>query len=79
MLLGITGGIGSGKSTVCELFTELGAQVYNSDLRASEIMNADGASGNAIRRKIVNLLGAESCKNGMIDTRVVASKVFANS
>jgi dephospho-CoA kinase len=44
MRIGITGGIGSGKTTVCELFATLGIPVYNSDRRARELMNGDAHS-----------------------------------
>lgn len=40
MKVGITGGIGSGKSTVCKIFEGLGITVYNSDIRAKELMNS---------------------------------------
>ena len=38
-LIGITGGIGSGKSTVSQIISHLGYKVYNSDMRANEIIN----------------------------------------
>lgn len=41
MIIGLTGGIGSGKSTVCQLFTELGAEVIDADRLAREITNSD--------------------------------------
>lgn len=40
--VGITGGIGSGKSTVCEMFAHLGIPVYNTDIRARELMGGIG-------------------------------------
>ena len=39
MIVGLTGGIGSGKSTVAEFFRELGVPVYNSDNKAKKIMH----------------------------------------
>lgn len=39
--IGITGGIGSGKSTVCKIFEQLGIPVYSADLEARELMNTD--------------------------------------
>ena len=40
-MIGLTGGIGSGKSTVAKLFAKLGIPIYNSDYRAREIMNSN--------------------------------------
>ena len=40
--VGITGGIGSGKSTVCRLFAACGAPVYDSDTQAKRLMEEDG-------------------------------------
>ena len=72
--VGVTGGIGSGKSTVCELFEELGASVYNSDRRARELMN----SGGEIRRAVVELLGNEAYRGDALDNAYVAGRVFAD-
>ena len=43
MKVGITGGIGSGKSTVCRLFARLGVAVYDSDREAKRLMAEDAA------------------------------------
>jgi dephospho-CoA kinase len=71
--VGVTGGIGSGKSTVCGLFAGLGAPVYDSDSRARELMN-----GNRIRDAVTALLGPESYRDGALDNTYVAGKVFAD-
>ena len=47
--IGITGGIGSGKSTICRLFAVLGVAVYNSDSRARNLMQSDPEVISAIR------------------------------
>ncbi len=65
--VGVTGGIGSGKSTVCQLFSELGVPVYNCDSRGRELMDEDG-----IRSRIFELLGTN-------DRAEIARKVFSNS
>ena len=39
MRVGITGGIGSGKSTACEIFAELGVPIYDCDREAKRLMN----------------------------------------
>lgn len=70
--IGITGGIGSGKSTVCRIFHVLGIPVYNADNEAKYLM----ANDNALKRNIVNLLGSESYKNNQLNREFIASKVF---
>ncbi len=70
--VGVTGGIGSGKSTVCELFEELGAPVYYSDERARELMN----SREEIRCAIVELLGDGAYRGDTLNNGYVAGRVF---
>ena len=54
MKVGITGGIGSGKSTVCRLFARLGVAVYDSDAGAKRLMTEDAE----LRRRITDRFGA---------------------
>jgi dephospho-CoA kinase len=71
--IGVTGGIGSGKSVVCKIFSCLGIPVYNADSRAKWLIMHDAS----VRSAIVNLLGAESYDNqGAYDRAFVASRVF---
>ncbi|MDR2883143.1 MAG: dephospho-CoA kinase [Alistipes sp.] len=73
--VGVTGGIGSGKSTVCRLLAERDVPVYDSDSRARELMDGDGE----IRRAIVSLLGSAAYRNdGSLDRCYVATKVFGD-
>jgi dephospho-CoA kinase len=73
--IGITGGIGSGKSVVCKLFSILGIPVYNADDRAKWLTNHDPE----IREKVIALLGFESyTKEGFYNRAFVASVVFKN-
>jgi dephospho-CoA kinase len=74
MRVGVTGGIGSGKSTVCQLFADLGVPVYNSDARARELMNGDGG----IKRAIVTLLGPGAYRDERLDSAYVAARVFTD-
>lgn len=70
--VGVTGGIGSGKSRVCALFAALGVPVYDSDGRAKELLNGNGE----IRDAVVGLLGHRAYDNEVLDRTYVASKVF---
>lgn len=71
--LAITGNIGSGKSTACHLFEQLGIPVYYSDARAKILM----IENQTVIENIKTLLGAEAYhKNGQLDRAFVASKIF---
>lgn len=75
LLIGVTGGIGSGKSMVCRLFECLDIPIYYADSRAKWLTNNDPE----IREKVIALLGAEAYdREGRYDTRFVASRVFNN-
>lgn len=74
-IIGITGGIGSGKSTVSKYIEELGFSVYNSDYWAKELVDFD----ENLKSKIINLLGENSYdENGAYARAYVASIVFEN-
>src|SRR5687768_9146313 len=73
-LIGLTGGIGSGKSTVAEVFMTLGIPVYESDARAKLIL----ANNSDIRRQIIDLLGAEAYQQDALNRSWIASQVFAD-
>lgn len=49
--IGITGGIGSGKSTVCQIFAKMGVPVYSADLQAREIMNTNAKLVKALKKE----------------------------
>jgi dephospho-CoA kinase len=70
--VGITGGIGSGKSTVCRVFATLGIPVYESDTRAKEIMDTDAAVASHIKV----LFGEDIYADGALDRKRVAEAVF---
>lgn len=72
--IGLTGGIGSGKSTVAKLFKELGVAVYIADDEAKKLMLR-----NEIKQKIKNLLGEDAYIETNINRKWIASKVFKNS
>ena len=71
--IGITGGIGSGKTTVCEIFKLLGIPVFHADLEAKNIQNND----ESIKRIIKNLLGCGVyTDDGKIDRIKMAGIIF---
>ncbi|OQY95506.1 MAG: dephospho-CoA kinase [Sphingobacteriales bacterium UTBCD1] len=70
--IGLTGGIGSGKSTVAELFGLLGIPVYNADDAAKRLMNTD----KRLRQEIVQHFGTVTYVNGSLDRKYLASVVF---
>lgn len=73
--VGITGNIGSGKSTVCRLFEILGIPVYYADSRAKELLNSDAE----IINKVKHLLGADVYDaNGKLNRKKVAALVFSD-
>ena len=74
MKVGITGGIGSGKSTVCRLFAQKGIAVYDSDAAAKRLMQEDGA----LRRQLAGRFGEGTFRNGVLDRAYLAGIVFAD-
>jgi dephospho-CoA kinase len=73
--VGITGGIGSGKTTVCKIFEQLGIPVYYADDRAKRLMVEDPQ----LVRGIMALLGEEAyTPEGQLDRTFVANIVFNN-
>lgn len=72
--VGITGGIGSGKSTVSRFFSELGVPVYDSDQRAKSLMQHD----DSIIIKIKKEFGDDSYLNNMLNRSHIAEMVFKN-
>lgn len=72
MIVGLTGGIGSGKSTVAAMFSLLGIPVYSSDERAKALYyNA------AVKLKILDILGTKAYNaEGKLDRAYVSEKIF---
>tara|TARA_R110002051_G_scaffold56046_8_gene103978 strand:+ start:28808 stop:29392 length:585 start_codon:yes stop_codon:yes gene_type:complete len=70
--VGLTGGIGSGKSTVAAMFQELGVPVYNSDEHAKRLMN----TSKKIKKQLIVLLGNKSYHDNKINRSFIAEKVF---
>lgn len=75
MKVGITGGIGSGKTYVCKIISSLGYPIYDCDTRAKELMS----SNKALISSIKQLIGTDSYNNdGSINKEVIAGFLFAN-
>jgi dephospho-CoA kinase len=72
--IGITGGIGTGKTTVCKMFEKLGVPVYYADDRAKWINNNDSEVITALKKAF----GAEIYQNGMLDRTKLGSIVFSD-
>jgi dephospho-CoA kinase len=73
--VGITGGIGSGKSTACKIFRTLGIPVFEADNVARQLMNSDAG----IRIQLIKLFGAAVyLPDQTIDRKLLASIVFSN-
>ena len=70
--VGITGGIGSGKTHICEMFKELGVPVYNADDRAKYLMQHD----EDLKAQIIDTFGEESYKNGSLNREFLSQVVF---
>lgn len=73
--IGITGGIGSGKSTVCSLFAERGIAVYDSDSRAKQLMT----ESSELRQQLIEAFGEECYTDGELNRGYLASQVFGNA
>ena len=74
-IVGLTGGIGSGKSKAAAYFSELGIPCYIADDRAKELMT----SSMTIQQAIINKFGAESYINGNLNRPYLASIVFKDT
>ncbi len=73
--VGITGGIGSGKSTVCKVFRFLGAPVFEADSVAKHLTNTNPV----IRKGLIELFGSDIyTENGTVDRKKLAGYIFNN-
>jgi dephospho-CoA kinase len=71
---GISGGIGSGKSVVCDIFRLLGVPVFNSDLEARRILEGNPE----VVREVTALFGPSVYPDGIPDRKKIASIVFSD-
>ncbi len=70
--VGITGGIGSGKSIVCQVFESLGVPVFNADNAARHLMEHDAV----IKQGVIDTLGPDVYRNGKLDKGKISTAIF---
>lgn len=70
-IIGLTGGIGSGKSTVANLFYDLGIAIYIADDEAKKLMHQT-----QLKQKLIQLLGKQAFKNKKLNRKYISLKVF---
>ena len=74
-ILGVTGGIGCGKSVVCAYLAQLGAEIFDADLTARNLMESD----EGVRQEVTRAFGRESYReDGSLNRKWLASQVFAD-
>lgn len=72
--VGLTGGIGSGKSTVAQIFEVLGIPVYYADAAAKRLMNEN----KDLRSVIIKIFGEEAYKDEMLDRKYISAIAFSD-
>lgn len=70
----ITGGIGSGKSTVCRIFKQLGVPVYNADERAKALYT----ESEVVKHAVIDLIGSDAYANNKLNREFLANQIFNN-
>ena len=74
LLVGITGGIGSGKTTACLVFEKLGIPVYYADIQAKQLMNTDLE----LKSLLEGYFGSDIYHDGIVDRRRMAEIIFTD-
>ncbi|KQC28884.1 dephospho-CoA kinase [Flagellimonas eckloniae] len=73
-IVGLTGGIGTGKSTVAGMFKDLRVPIYDSDSEAKRLMT----ESSQLKKAIISLLGEKAYEGEALNRSFIASKVFEN-
>jgi dephospho-CoA kinase len=74
MIIGLTGGIGSGKSTVAKIFATLGIPIYDADSAAKKLMQTN----EDLKKSILSIFGEESYINNELNRKYISNIVFNN-
>jgi len=72
MIIGLTGGIGSGKTTIAKMFHKLGVSVYIADVEAKKLMN----TSENIKQELIEAFGEETYINGKLNRSYLSNIVF---
>lgn len=72
MIVGLTGGIGSGKTTIAKMFQELGVSIYIADIEAKKLMH----TSEAIKKELIEAFGEETYINGELNRSYLSNIVF---
>lgn len=75
IVVGLTGGIGSGKTTVAKLFQTIGIPIYIADIEAKRLMN----TSKLIKRELIKLFGENVYTDKKLNRQFIASRIFNNS
>lgn len=74
MTIGLTGGIGSGKSTIAKVLESMGYSVFYSDQEAKNIMSSD----QELQSEIIAHFGENAYENGLLNRAYLAERIFSN-
>ena len=74
-IIGLTGGIGSGKSTISKEFKCNSIPVYDSDTRAKILMN----SSKVLKAKLIKFFGSSAYSNGFLNKKYISNLIFNDS
>ena len=76
LVIGITGGIGSGKTTVCRVFQLFGVPVFEADVRARQLMDEDPE----LKKALIDLFGEPVyTSGGSLNREMLAAAIFRNN
>ncbi len=74
IIVGLTGGIGSGKTIVCKVFEKLNIPIYSADIEAKKLMN----SNFEIKSKLISEFGKNVYRNNSLNKKFLANIIFNN-